>query len=56
MGSVKTISEEETTILRELREIHYSLSEDYLAFDKFDFEVTVSPLEAKIVEIEFKAA
>ena len=55
MGAVKTLSEEEATTLRELSEIHYSLSEDYLTSDKFDFEVTVSPLEAKIVEIEFKA-
>ena len=56
MGGVKTLSEEEAATLRELSEIHYSLAEDYLTSDKFDFEVTVSPLEAKIVEIEFKAA
>lgn len=53
MGGNKLLNKDEIEVLKHLSEIDYSSREEFITSDELELNVTVGPLETKLVEIKF---
>lgn len=53
MGGNKLLNKDEIKVLKHLSEIDYSSREEFITSDELELNVTVGPLETKLVEIKF---
>lgn len=53
MGGNKLLNKDEIEVLKHLSEMDYSSREEFITSDELELNVTVGPLETKLVEIKF---